>query len=291
MIIKGLDDRKGQLPLFILRDSIKIEDMVDLKVEHDSVKVFWKDKYLGIVPKRYSIDLINNKYSMAMVKRIEVMAVTLNFELECMTDADLSQFRMDKIVNAAVEKANIKIEKHLRRLTEISDQKRKERIEQDEIINQAKNIEYVISTEAFKTLVKLYEPNMNNFNGIISSILNTFSDTSKQEKIYNLLDSLIDKEIQVKRSIRDNKILKIVNQNRQLLSLLDNYIADLKKMRIESEKLRKERERDILLNRSQYVREANCWKCRAYLTSKTHLKCYGCGWLKCSCGACGCNKY
>ncbi|OMD87527.1 MULTISPECIES: hypothetical protein [Paenibacillus] len=290
MMIKGLDDRRGQPSLFILRDSIKIEDMVDLKVEHDSVKVFWKDKYLCIIPKRYSIDIINN-YNMAMVKKIKVMAVTLNFELECMTDEDLNRFRIDKIVDAAVEKANIEIEKHIRRFTELSEQKRKERIEQDEIINQAKDIEYVISTGAFKTLARLYEPNMNNYNGIISSILNTFSDTSKQQKIYNLLDSLIDKEIQAKRSIRENKILKIVNQNRQLSPLLDNYIADLKKMRIESEKLRKERERDVLLNRKPYVREANCWKCRAYLTSKTHLKCYGCGWLKCSCGACGCNKY
>lgn len=290
MIITGLDDRRGQLPIFILRDSIKIEDMVDLMIEDDSVKVFWGDKYLGIVPKQYSFDIIK-KYNMAMVKKIAVMAVTINFELECMTEEDLNQYRINKIVNSAVEKANEFVDKQLQSLKELEEQRRKQKIEQDEIINHSKNIEYVVSTEAFKKLAKLYEPNMNVFNGIVSSILITFSNISKQQKIYELLDSLIDKEIQAKRSVRQNKVLKIVNQNRQLLPLLDNYIADLTKIRIESEKLRRERERDSFFNGKPYERDANCWKCHAHLSSKTHLKCYDCGWLKCSCGACGCNKY
>ncbi|PYI54932.1 hypothetical protein [Paenibacillus flagellatus] len=39
----------------------------------------------------------------------------------------------------------------------------------------------------------------------------------------------------------------------------------------------------------QNHRSDNCWRCRKYITTRTHLICYRCKWIQCECGACGCN--
>jgi hypothetical protein len=44
--------------------------------------------------------------------------------------------------------------------------------------------------------------------------------------------------------------------------------------------------RDII---SRFKRDARCWKCKAELSTETHQKCQVCNWIKCNCGACGCN--
>jgi hypothetical protein len=36
-------------------------------------------------------------------------------------------------------------------------------------------------------------------------------------------------------------------------------------------------------------RVAYCWKCGGDLASGSDVKCGECGWLRCSCGACGCK--
>lgn len=35
-------------------------------------------------------------------------------------------------------------------------------------------------------------------------------------------------------------------------------------------------------------RVAHCWKCATLLDSKLDVECIACGWILCSCGACGC---
>lgn len=37
------------------------------------------------------------------------------------------------------------------------------------------------------------------------------------------------------------------------------------------------------------VRSTHCYNCQAHLDSSSHLKCSACGWLVCTCGACGCS--
>lgn len=37
-------------------------------------------------------------------------------------------------------------------------------------------------------------------------------------------------------------------------------------------------------------RVAHCWRCREHLDSALNRECSACGWLKCSCGACGCGR-
>lgn len=36
-------------------------------------------------------------------------------------------------------------------------------------------------------------------------------------------------------------------------------------------------------------REPHCYSCHAHLDSHSYLECSGCGWLVCTCGACGCS--
>ncbi|WP_353853087.1 hypothetical protein [Dehalobacter restrictus] len=38
-----------------------------------------------------------------------------------------------------------------------------------------------------------------------------------------------------------------------------------------------------------HQREAKCWSCKTKLSTLTHKKCPACNWIKCACGACGCN--
>lgn len=63
----------------------------------------------------------------------------------------------------------------------------------------------------------------------------------------------------------------------------------------------------IAFNHSTYLRQAgrplsplrvakrsrgrvtHCYRCSAHLDSDAHLECSACGWLVCTCGACGCG--
>lgn len=36
-------------------------------------------------------------------------------------------------------------------------------------------------------------------------------------------------------------------------------------------------------------RETHCYNCKGHLSSTSHLMCADCGWLVCTCGACGCG--
>lgn len=36
-------------------------------------------------------------------------------------------------------------------------------------------------------------------------------------------------------------------------------------------------------------RETHCWSCKAELSTEVNSRCTTCGWLACSCGACGCS--
>lgn len=38
-------------------------------------------------------------------------------------------------------------------------------------------------------------------------------------------------------------------------------------------------------------RAAHCWECRQSLDSRVDLECYGCHWILCQCGACGCGYH
>ena len=37
-------------------------------------------------------------------------------------------------------------------------------------------------------------------------------------------------------------------------------------------------------------RETNCWSCKSPITSENLPECITCGWILCSCGACGCGR-
>lgn len=37
-------------------------------------------------------------------------------------------------------------------------------------------------------------------------------------------------------------------------------------------------------------RETNCWSCKSPITSENLPECVTCGWILCSCGACGCGR-
>lgn len=40
----------------------------------------------------------------------------------------------------------------------------------------------------------------------------------------------------------------------------------------------------------QPPRSTHCWYCKQSLDSTIDLECIGCGWILCSCGACGCAR-
>lgn len=37
-------------------------------------------------------------------------------------------------------------------------------------------------------------------------------------------------------------------------------------------------------------RVANCWSCHRGLDNSTDIECLACGWILCTCGACGCGR-
>jgi hypothetical protein len=37
-------------------------------------------------------------------------------------------------------------------------------------------------------------------------------------------------------------------------------------------------------------RSARCWFCKEPVDSTVDAECNGCGWIVCSCGACGCSR-
>jgi hypothetical protein len=47
--------------------------------------------------------------------------------------------------------------------------------------------------------------------------------------------------------------------------------------------------RGVRFSGAEQQRSTHCYSCKAHLDSRMNIQCASCGWLICSCGACGCG--
>ncbi|GAA4880245.1 hypothetical protein GCM10023310_70540 [Paenibacillus vulneris] len=285
MIIKGLDNRRVQVSLSILRNKIHVGDIVELQKNGSDVIVKFNDFILGTIPKIYNKEELL-QYRLAIVEGIEVMAVTLNFQLRCMTDNEYHQFTLDQIVQKHVKKAEeyinqvmSKIEEKQRKVVEI--QKMQEKQEND-----------VLHSKAFKNLAIKYRGKIERSSSFVSRFidnLNYGSDSNHNKKY-------LEQQIMSEQKQSGNDItyvtLKRLNDQGRLEKLLNTAIEEIKKNEEVMKRLRiatKHIQRDTYTPPA--IRETHCWKCKAELSSRRNNKCRRCRWLVCSCGACNCNRY
>lgn len=48
--------------------------------------------------------------------------------------------------------------------------------------------------------------------------------------------------------------------------------------------------RGAIIEKGKVIRNAHCWSCKSQLSNASDVECASCGWIVCSCGACGCGK-
>lgn len=66
-----------------------------------------------------------------------------------------------------------------------------------------------------------------------------------------------------------------------------------KKLKEEENRIQEEVKKKIRLEKQTKqttYRYAQCYSCKSYLDNTKHPVCTKCGWIKCNCGACGCNR-
>lgn len=137
------------------------------------------------------------------------------------------------------------------------------------------------------------------------------------ETVWNELDRQIREEKELIRTIRSEKereTNRIRNEAREKERIRQVELAKVETLR--QEMLLKERERQRIEKEKEYwelrrealrihkqqnsgflsffkptkiFRNANCYRCQSFLFSSTHAECAACGWIVCTCGACGCR--
>ena len=76
-----------------------------------------------------------------------------------------------------------------------------------------------------------------------------------------------------------------VSLRRQKL-ILRNFNRGRKK----TTQIAKKPDKKVEQPQSNLVYKSHCWRCGKRVMSNKNKRCSTCGWLKCKCGACGCNR-
>lgn len=140
--------------------------------------------------------------------------------------------------------------------------------------------------------------------GVLESFLYDKSIQTEEETVllYTLRNNTVRRfaALAVRGSVKAEKneqqihILKAnyrnwINQHRDYLKslvLIEKNLTEKHQHRLESLGIEY---KGVRRNLNVIQRATICWKCKNSLNSEIDLECIVCGWILCSCGACGCG--
>lgn len=160
------------------------------------------------------------------------------------------------------ERENIQLENHKieqERLAELNDQKNREEKRKRDFISALRFLDHF----------KISYPKEESRFSIVNFIESLFTEPDKRRERY--VSNIIEGAEKVSRSMQKKKIREylfsegIDNGNNEYTDLI------------------------FAVYRKRYHRITHCFRCREGLVSSLSNECSSCGWILCSCGACGCN--